>query len=94
MNRENKITDAGEKLSDDEFDITLRPKVFDEFTGQNKIVSNLKIFIQAAKQRGESLDHVLLTGPPGLGKTTLSYIMMTVILWKGSLKKFLITMVM
>jgi Holliday junction DNA helicase RuvB len=74
MNRENKITDAGEKLSDDEFDITLRPKVFDEFTGQNKIVSNLKIFIQAAKQRGESLDHVLLTGPPGLGKTTLSYI--------------------
>jgi Holliday junction DNA helicase RuvB len=74
MDRENRITDAADKFSEDEFDATLRPKIFDEFTGQNKIVNNLKIFIQAAKQRGESLDHVLLTGPPGLGKTTLSYI--------------------
>ncbi len=72
--RENKITDASTKLPEEDFDITLRPKTFDEFTGQTKIVENLKIFIQAAKQRGEALDHVLLTGPPGLGKTTLSYI--------------------
>ena len=72
--RENKITDASRTFPDEELDITLRPKTFNEFTGQTKIVENLKIFIQAAKQRGESLDHVLLTGPPGLGKTTLSHI--------------------
>ena len=52
----------------------LRPKELDEFSGQAKIVDNLRIFIAAAKQRGEALDHVLLHGPPGLGKTTLSYI--------------------
>ncbi len=52
----------------------LRPKALEEFSGQPKIVENLKIFIAAARQRGEALDHVLLHGPPGLGKTTLSYI--------------------
>lgn len=52
----------------------LRPQTFDDFTGQEKIMENLKIFVKAAKMRGESLDHVLLHGPPGLGKTTLSYI--------------------
>ncbi len=52
----------------------LRPKLLGEFSGQQKIVDNLQIFIQAAKQRGDALDHVLLHGPPGLGKTTLSHI--------------------
>lgn len=59
---------------ENEDDIVLRPKKFEEFTGQGKIVENLKIFVQAALQRKEALDHVILHGPPGLGKTTLSYI--------------------
>src|SRR5205814_5335588 len=57
-----------------EFEKALRPVDFKDFTGQDKIVENLKVFIAAAKQRGESLDHVLLHGPPGLGKTTLAYV--------------------
>ncbi len=64
----------GDKIQEDEIEAALRPKTFSEFTGQKKIVENLKVFIEAAKNRGEALDHVLLTGPPGLGKTTLSYI--------------------
>jgi len=59
---------------DQELERVLRPKNFDDFTGQEKIIDNLKVFVQAASQRGEALDHVLLHGPPGLGKTTLSYI--------------------
>jgi len=60
--------------SDAEIDKQLRPLEFDDFSGQSKIVENLKIFVKAAKMRGEALDHVLLHGPPGLGKTTLSNI--------------------
>ena len=52
----------------------LRPKGFNDFQGQEQIVDNLKVFIQAALERNDALDHVLLHGPPGLGKTTLSYI--------------------
>ncbi|MBP5397078.1 MAG: Holliday junction branch migration DNA helicase RuvB [Bacteroidales bacterium] len=59
---------------DNDLDGIIRPQELEEFCGQDKIVENLKIFIQAAKMRGESLDHVLFHGPPGLGKTTLAHI--------------------
>ncbi|TDQ77206.1 Holliday junction branch migration DNA helicase RuvB [Sphingobacterium yanglingense] len=60
--------------TDKDMERVLRPQAFDDFTGQAKILENLSIFVQAAKLRGEALDHVLLHGPPGLGKTTLSHI--------------------
>ncbi len=65
-----------EELNREEKDLekVLRPLSFDDFTGQKKVVENLKVFVTAANQRGESLDHVLLHGPPGLGKTTLANI--------------------
>ena len=53
-------------------DNALRPKSFDGYIGQNKVKENMQIYIEAAKKRGEALDHVLLYGPPGLGKTTLA----------------------
>ena len=59
---------------DREIEKALRPLAFEDFTGQSKIVENLKVFVQAASQRGEALDHILLHGPPGLGKTTLANI--------------------
>jgi len=62
------------KEEDKGFELSVRPKSFEEFVGQNKIKENLKIFIQAAKQRKDPLDHVLFCGPPGLGKTTLAHI--------------------
>ncbi|MGI2299875.1 Holliday junction branch migration DNA helicase RuvB [Candidatus Cardinium hertigii] len=62
------------KKPEDQLDKALRPLQFNDFFGQEKLVENLQIFVAAAKQRKESLDHVLLHGPPGLGKTTLAYI--------------------
>ena len=54
---------------------TLRPSAFDDFTGQPKVKERLEIAVEAAKQRGEALDHILLSGPPGLGKTTIANIL-------------------
>jgi len=67
----------GENFSDEEIDIekTLRPQHFDDFTGQDQALENLRIFVEAANQRQEALDHTLFHGPPGLGKTTLAYIL-------------------
>ena len=70
---EERIT-SGERLPDDAGEASLRPQSLDDFTGQKASRENLKIFIQAAKSRSEALDHVLLHGPPGLGKTTLAQI--------------------
>ena len=72
---ENRIVEPSEIPSDSgDYDNSLRPKTLAEYIGQDTVKENLKIFIEAARQRGESLDHVLLYGPPGLGKTTLSQI--------------------
>lgn len=58
----------------DDFEKSIRPKLIDEYIGQSEVKENMKVFIEAAKIRGEALDHVLLYGPPGLGKTTMAYI--------------------
>jgi len=68
-----RLTDAGLQAAD-LADPALRPRNLDEFVGQERNVENLRIYIRAAKQRGEAMDHVLLSGPPGLGKTSLAYI--------------------
>ena len=60
--------------SEKEFERALRPLQFQDFSGQKTVVENLEVFVEAAKYRGEPLDHVLLYGPPGLGKTTLAHI--------------------
>ena len=60
------------QLSEDETENSLRPKAMADYIGQTKAKENLKVYIEAAKMRGESLDHTLLYGPPGLGKTTLA----------------------
>jgi Holliday junction DNA helicase RuvB len=69
-----RLTSFDELEEDVSLDRSLRPKNLENFTGQNDICKNLKIFIEAAKARGESLDHVLLSGPPGLGKTTMAQV--------------------
>jgi Holliday junction DNA helicase RuvB len=74
MNENLDPTKSQLKSSEIEVEKALRPGRFESFAGQPKIIENLEIFVQAARQRGDSLDHVLLHGPPGLGKTTLSYI--------------------
>jgi len=68
-------TDPAEQGDDRELDRSLRPRSLDEFVGQASVKENLRVFVQAARQRGEVLDHVLLYGPPGLGKTTLAQIL-------------------
>ena len=74
MNQNLDPSAEGQLPADRETEKALRPKGFEEFSGQDKVVDNLKVFVQAAQQRDEALDHVLLHGPPGLGKTTLANI--------------------
>ena len=69
---QNRVVSAEEAVEDHDTDVSLRPKQLGDYIGQIKAKENLKIYIEAAKQRGDSLDHVLLYGPPGLGKTTLA----------------------
>lgn len=65
---------SGEETEEDTFETSIRPDTLDEYIGQSELKENLGIFMKAAKMRGEALDHVLLYGPPGLGKTTMAYI--------------------
>ena len=74
MSEEFDIHKSGQRTTEKDFENALRPLSFGDFTGQPKVVENLSIFVEAAKYRGEPLDHTLLHGPPGLGKTTLSNI--------------------
>lgn len=74
MDLENRVTAPDFHGGDDEAEFSLRPKTLTEYIGQDKAKENLSVYIEAAKRRGEALDHVLLYGPPGLGKTTLSQI--------------------
>ncbi|MBQ1550865.1 MAG: AAA family ATPase, partial [Bacilli bacterium] len=73
MKQESIITNY-DSIDDKTLDNTIRPETIEEYVGQNDVKDNIKVFIEAAKMRNEPLDHVLLYGPPGLGKTTLSFI--------------------
>ena len=75
MNKHLDPTDDKFTPEENDIDRALRPLNFDDFAGQESILENLKIFVQAAKERGEALDHTLFHGPPGLGKTTLAHIL-------------------
>ena len=72
--KEENIIHNYELFDDNTLDNTIRPETIEEYIGQNDVKENIKIFVEAAKMRNESLDHVLLYGPPGLGKTTLAFI--------------------
>ena len=74
MNEDFDIREERFTTAEKEFENALRPPKFDDFSGQDKVVENLRVFVEAAKYRGEPLDHTLLHGPPGLGKTTLANI--------------------
>lgn len=74
FNSDERIVQPAANASDSEIELSLRPKLLDEYIGQDKVKENMSVYIEAAKKRGECLDHVLLYGPPGLGKTTLSCI--------------------
>lgn len=71
---EERVITNEELPSDNNLEETLRPQVLDEYIGQNEVKENIRVFVEAAKMRDEALDHVLLYGPPGLGKTTLAHI--------------------
>jgi holliday junction DNA helicase RuvB len=77
MNMNENLDPTGENFSSEELDIerALRPLSFDDFAGQDQVLENLKVFVEAANRRGEALDHTLFHGPPGLGKTTLAHIL-------------------
>src|SRR5579871_6810074 len=70
-----RAVDAARQGDDAHFDRTLRPRSLDDYVGQTRHKENLRVFVQAARGRGEPLDHILLCGPPGLGKTTLAHIL-------------------
>jgi Holliday junction DNA helicase RuvB len=72
---DDRLVGGGQQTEDRAFDLTLRPRRFAEFVGQREQLSNLEVFVKAARGRREPLDHVLLCGPPGLGKTTLAHIL-------------------
>jgi hypothetical protein len=74
VDAEVKVHDARAEAPDEDLDRSLRPPTLDDFVNQRQVTDQLTIFIEAAKRRGEPLDHVLLAGPPGLGKTSLAHI--------------------
>ncbi len=74
MEEDRIISPELEDINEEKMENSLRPKVLDEYIGQDKVKENMKVYIEAAQKRGEPLDHVLLYGPPGLGKTTLANI--------------------
>src|SRR5690625_658728 len=71
---DDRVVTGNEQADDSSVELSLRPTILSQYIGQHKVKENLAIFIQAAKMREEPLDHVLLSGPPGLGKTTLAAI--------------------